>query len=126
MRRLNNCLSVANLRHTEPAHGMYPHSYVFAFNADTEVLQTFANRIDKWWKKNKFGYSDDYKLPQVMVAGPFVALTTGNVYRFDNPQEDTAKKIITIHKPPHRFAWLLMHLLTTVSMRFPTDKGLLC
>lgn len=112
----DNCLSVTRLRSaTRP-----PSPYVFAFQAKAKRLKTFRSQTERWWTKRGFGYHDDHHMPEVIVAGPFTGITP-RLYDFDGEGRkavERGEKIkLALWQVKRPFAWLLMHLLETISTR---------
>lgn len=104
-----------------------PCTYIFSYQASARTAGTFGKHFDEWWTDNKLNANNIEELPEVIVAGNYLGLSSGRWIKVDVTgelvervrQADGNDPVIAMGfwQVQHPFAWLLMHLLTVVCDR---------
>lgn len=103
-----------------------PSAYIFGFACTTKKIDTFTGWAERWWNANELTIADIRTMPEVIVAGDFVGLSSGGLFKvgveegseLDRAIEDDAEFVMGTWEVEHQFGWLLIHLLATCALRF--------
>jgi hypothetical protein len=109
---LDNCHAVNRMF----APGKFPQTYVFGFKCGLSI-DTCATHVREWW--NVIEKTEQPTLPAIVVAGPHVGIASGSLFQIGatDPPRGVTRVLMGFWNAPHRFGWLLVHLLASAADR---------